>query len=162
MNGSVQKAADDIISLANKFKPLFGAAEELQKLGNLAQVEREFLERKDRAEKACGEAEEKLAEYAEQVKSAAESARENQKQSNGILEAANKEAAQIIYLATEKAAKIVSESDKKRMEVQAMSAVARKEVDLAEEKCEEARKELAKLNRQIEEARSKIAAFMRG
>lgn len=160
MNGSPQKAADDIISFANKLKPLFSAAEELQKLGSLAQAERELQQRKEAAESECGAAEGKLKAIEGQVDAAQKRLVEKQKDLDGLVEAANKNAAKIEADARERAREILADAMEKKAEADGLLKDAHKKVQALDNELSLKGAELGKVRAQIDGVKVQLKKLM--
>lgn len=160
MNGNPQKAADEIINFANKLKPLFVAAEELQKLGNFAQLEKELLQRKERAEASAVEAEGKKAQAEASLESAHKRLIEKQKELDGLIDAANKNAAKIEADARERAREILADAMESKAEADGMLKDARKKVQEADNELSLKGAELGRVRQQLDGIKAQMKKVM--
>lgn len=160
MNGSPQKAADDAISFANKLKPLFGLAEELVKLGSLQQAERELQQKKERAENEAVEAQGKLEQINAQVEAAHKRLAEKQKDLDGLIDAANKNAAKIEADARERAREILADAMESKAEADGMLKDARKKVQEADNELSLKGAELGRVRQQLDGIKAQMKKVM--
>lgn len=160
MNGNPQKAADEIIQLANKFKSLFSAAEELQKLGGLAQVEKELVDRKAKAESDCESVLKDLGSLQERSSKADAEIKLKNEQAKALIEAANGSVAKIESDARERAREILADAMEKKAEADGMLKDARKKVAVLDDELSEKKQELKNLSNQLDGVKSQVKKFL--
>jgi len=154
------KAADDIRTLANRFKAIIEVADMLEAIGSLEQAAQEAMNRRDAAVKAEAEQDARLLAVKMEVKEmqgglaaieakGLEIEKMHQEKAAKIVDDANLEASAVLFEAQEKKAALAKEYAKIRFELDKLrdEYAAQKEV-------------LESLKKEIEQVRGKFAKFM--
>lgn len=156
---SANHAADQIKSLAAKFKGLFVLAEELEKIGSLDQAARDAQIRK---EKAYADADKAMKEY-EHNKIALEKAKaeivEVEEKAKSIEASANKKASELIASAQEKIKLLQSAFDEKSLERNNKLSELHAHARNLEAEIQLKKSELASLQKEIAGVKAKVAAL---
>jgi len=159
MDGNVHKVAKDILTLANKFSPLFSAAEELKKLGDLEGFAIELENRRDRAqgefERAQKIKEAKLCDL-EDVSAKIVDAEKQYEKNNSV---AQEKAAAIIASAQSKAAQITSEANAERISAHGEIVRLKNSIEKLSDEIVEKQKRLEDLEEKVASIKSKLLNF---
>jgi len=162
MAGSLYKAADDILSLANKFKPLFTAADELKKLGDLDRLSHELMKKKEAAEQEANKAQQSADKVLSELNGIEKAKVEAEESINKSLRDAAANADKIVQDATHRAEKIIKEANSKKSEANEVYKMAKQDAEKMEKIVSEKKSQLDELNRKVKDIRSNISVFMRG
>lgn len=158
---NAQEAAENIKSLANKFKSLFQAAEELEKIGSLEQAARDAEIRKDAAYKEADQAQAEL-KFLKNVINERELAVHDLEKSMDQMEVnANAKASQICSDGQAKADEILNVANQRKSMIEGEIKSARQELDRVKNEISMKNEELIHFNKEIAAMKAKVSAFVK-
>jgi chromosome segregation ATPase len=155
------QAANDIRNFVNKLQPLFSAAEALEKIGNIEQLEREATERKANAERELEKILPKLKLRQGELQDLLDRASESEGHAEQVVAEAENKVGAIIERANKKAASIVDEAKKNGAGIDQKINERRAVLSSVEKEIEEKSVRLESIKKEIAAAKSKISEMMR-
>lgn len=156
-----RKAAEDLILLANRFKPLFDAAEALERIGNLEQAEIEAGIRLKNTKDAEADAQTLLEKKNEELAKVNEKISKSQDSIVVMEKMAQDRCDAILRIADEKAAGIVKSANEQKKIVENQIVEKRGLVAQLQEAIDAKNEELMNINREIDAAKEKISGFLK-
>lgn len=159
---SVQKSADDLRNLANRFRSVMEVAEVLERIGSLEQTEREAQVRKESAYAQAEEAKKSLAEVSQQLEKANFELKTIEKRGLEAQESAQAKASEIVNKANRDAATIITDAKHSESEVLAAASDKLEEIKIMDRNIADKKDELAAIIKQIVDMKAKIQALVKG
>lgn len=159
---NAKQAADQIKSFAGRLKGFLEAADYLDKIGDIEQLEKESILRKDQAIKAEAEAKFNLSVQEKAIQ--AQEARMKNLVAEGEkeIDAGRKKNEAAISESRNEAERIVSEAKSKKASLEKEIAESKQILAKIKEEVEYRTEELKGVRNEITKAKEQIAAFLRG
>lgn len=157
---SLIQAAEDIKSLAAKFKSIISVSEALEKVGSIEQAEHEALARKQKAYAAADEAIKALSARKADLEEFEKQCALKHKEHEAVVAQQESKAAAIVDEATKRSLSIFSAAKLEKASLEMKNAAARKELLAIQADVDAKAKELSVLQGNLKEVKAKISAFV--
>lgn len=156
-----RKAAEDLILLANRFKPLFNAAEALERIGNLEQAEIEAEIRLKNTKDSEADAQKLLERKNEELANVSKEISKSRDSIVAMEKMAQDRCDEILRIAHERGTIIVATANEQKKMIDNQIIEKRGQVAQLQEAIDAKNEELMDINREIDAAKEKISEFFK-